>query len=205
MRSGNLARFNALRPYVEGRTVLDLGAARGSEYDDWLHGLITEVAADCVALDLDAEGIELLRELGMAGHVGSASDFNLDSTYDVVLAGELIEHLVDFEGFFESVRRHLEPGGRLVLTTPNAFGVSNFVYRLGGRTAPINPDHTCWFCADTLRRMLDKAGYQVEYMGYIPHDTPGRMRRVAALAIRALLPERLAWRTLLAVASPVPS
>ena len=59
-------------------------------------------------------------------------NFDLGRTFDTVFAGELIEHLGNVDGFLSSARRHLEPGGQLVLTTPNVFYVGNFVYRWGG-------------------------------------------------------------------------
>ena len=62
-----------------------------------------------------------------------AEEFDLGRSFEVVWAGEIIEHLSCAGGFLDAARRHLEPGGRLVITTPNAFAVSNFVYRIGGR------------------------------------------------------------------------
>jgi SAM-dependent methyltransferase len=201
-RISNTARFSALRPYLEGRRVLDLGAARGIHSPGWFHGRVCEVAAETVALDLDAEGISEVQRRGLQGVVGDATDFELGTRYEVVLAGELIEHLVDIAGFFRCVQRHLEPGGKVLLTTPNAFALTNFLYRLGERPAPINPDHTCWFCEDTLPALLVKGGFRVETLTYVRHDTPGRARKVVASAVRKVLPERLAWRTLLVVATP---
>lgn len=201
-RSSNTARFAALRPYIDGRRVLDLGAARGVNYADWLHGRVVEVAERAVALDLDVDGIAEIRRRGLEGVVGDASSFDLPAQFDVVLAGELIEHLVDMRGFMESVRRNLAPGGRLVLTTPNAFALTNFLYRLGKGPAPINPDHTCWFCAETVTKMLQKGAFRVEHLTYVHQDTPGHYRAGVASLVRRLLPERLAWRTLLVVATP---
>src|SRR5207253_10239263 len=42
-----------------------------------------------------------------------------DRSFDVVICGDLIEHLRDPERFLVRVRPLLRPGGRLVLTTPN--------------------------------------------------------------------------------------
>lgn len=42
-----------------------------------------------------------------------------DGTYDVVLATEVIEHLVDHPTFLREAGRILKSGGRLVLSTPN--------------------------------------------------------------------------------------
>lgn len=39
--------------------------------------------------------------------------------FDVVFAGEIIEHLFDPEHMLDEIRRVLAPGGHLILTTPN--------------------------------------------------------------------------------------
>ena len=93
-------------------------------------------------------------------------------------AGEIIEHLSCAGGFLDAARRHLEPGGRLVITTPNAFAVSNFVYRIGGRPR-INKGHTCWYDEVTLSQLLRRHGYEVEEVSYLAHRTPGRGRALA--------------------------
>ena len=42
-----------------------------------------------------------------------------DATFDVVYAGEIIEHLYNPDHLLEECRRVLRPGGHLVLSTPN--------------------------------------------------------------------------------------
>lgn len=42
-------------------------------------------------------------------------------TYDAIVCCEGIEHLGNPDGYFKSVRRHLAPGGRLIVTTPNVW------------------------------------------------------------------------------------
>lgn len=201
-RGSHVARFEAIRPYVTGKSVLDIGAAYGLHEPDWLHGLIAQVAARTVAVENNHEFVADMRTAGHEAVFGDAQDMNLGQTFDVVFAGELIEHLVDFKGFFDSIRRHLEPSGIVVLTTPNAFGFTNFIYRLGRKPAPINPYHTCWFCEDTMRTMLKRCDFETDSIGYIRHETPGRLRSKLSLVARTRLPERLAWRTLVVVARP---
>ena len=38
-KSSHRERFSAIRPYIAGRSVLDLGAGSGSDRDDWIHPL----------------------------------------------------------------------------------------------------------------------------------------------------------------------
>lgn len=195
-------RSRALAPYVAGRSVLDLGCASGYRRPDWLHGALSEVASEIVGVDLDTEAVAAIRERGHDLVESDVADLDLGRTFDVVVAGELIEHLVCAGSLFDTARRHLVPGGALVVTTPNAFAASNFVYRLRP-PARVNADHTCWFCETTLRQMVDKCGFRVDELRYVAHETPGRARSTVVTALRRVLPDQLAWNTLLAVCRPV--
>jgi len=200
-RSGSHAeRFARVRRYLEGRRVLDVGAGSGIDRPDWMHALVAGVAAEAVGVELDAKLAERARARGYDVVAADAQTLDLGRTFDVVWAGELIEHLSCAGGFLDAVARHLAPGGRLVLTTPNAFAVSNFVYRIGGRPR-VNRGHTCWYDEVTLSQLLRRHGYEVEEVAYLPHRTPGRVRASVARAVRAVLPAHLAENTLLVVAT----
>ena len=142
-RSGSHAeRFDRVRRYLEHRTVLDVGAGSGIDRPDWMHALVASAATEIVGIELDPKLAARARERGFDVRTADAQAFDLGRSFEVVWAGEIIEHLSCAGGFLDAARRHLEPGGRLVITTPNAFAVSNFVYRIGGRPR-INKGHTC--------------------------------------------------------------
>lgn len=200
-RSGShRSRFGAIEPYVRGRSVLDIGAASGHTRPDWMHGQIAAAAQRVVGVDIDAGKVAQIQARGFDVRLVDAGHLELDERFDVVFAGELIEHLTNFEAFLATARRHLKPGGQLLLTTPNAFCFTNFVYRYGF-SVQVHAEHTCWFCEDTLSSLVTRCGFRVSEVKYLHHETPGLARRAAALVARAVLPEKLAWRTLLLVAT----
>lgn len=195
-------RADALRQYVAGYDVLDIGCASGHRRPDWLHGLLTPSARTMVGVDLDRDAVMKLQAEGHDVRFGDAESVRLDEDFDVVLACEILEHLDCFRGLLETARAHLRPGGRLVLTTPNAFAVNYFIYRLAGE-ARVNRDHVCWFCEVTLRQLLERNRFHVEEMKYFHSRSPRRVRGALASFTRSLLPEQLAWPTLIAVARPL--
>jgi hypothetical protein len=93
----------------------------------------------------------------------------------------------------------LAPGSRLVLTTPNVFYVANFVYRFGGHGL-VHWEHTCWYCEDTLRRVLNVNGFPNVEIMFAGHTSPTPARKAASLIAQRVLPPRLALDTLIAVA-----
>jgi SAM-dependent methyltransferase len=192
-------RYEAVRPLLRGGSILDIGCASRYGRDDWLHGLLASDTTDLVGVDLNAKTIAELQAAGHDVHLADAQDFDLGRQFDVVFAGEIIEHLDNVHGFLSSVRRHLAPGGRFVLTTPNAFYVGNFIYRLGGN-ARVHPQHTAWYCESTLRRVLSVNGFPGATLQFIGHTAKTPARKMASASFRHVLPPRLALDTIVAVA-----
>jgi len=192
-------RYEVVRPHILGGSVLDIGCASRYGRPDWVHGLLAKDISDLVGIDINQETVETLRSESYDVRLADARDFDLGRKFDVVFAGELIEHLDDVRGFLASVLRHLNKGGRLVLTTPNAFYVGNFVYRLGGH-GTVHPEHTCWYCEDTLRQVLSVNGFGHVDVSFTGHTSPTTSRRLATFAVQTTLPPRLAFDTLIAVA-----
>lgn len=193
-------RYEAVRPLLRGGSVLDVGCASRYGREDWLHGLLAGDTTDLVGIDVNAKTVSELQTAGYDVVLADAQDFDLHRQFDVVFAGEIIEHLDNVHGFLSSVRRHLAPDGRFVLTTPNAFYVGNFIYRLGGN-ARVHPQHTAWYCESTLRRVLSVNGLADPDIEYIGHTSPTSGRRLASFAFRHLLPPRLSLDTIVAVVS----
>jgi 2-polyprenyl-3-methyl-5-hydroxy-6-metoxy-1,4-benzoquinol methylase len=136
-------RWAFIKSYVVNKTVLDVGPAElvGTVHRDkeerWLHKKIAAVAARVVGLEISEEQVQALRGMGYEVRWGNAEDFDLGEEFDVVLAGELIEHLSNPGRFLDCARRHLRPGGVLLLTSPNRFSALEFlkVFRRG--VAPV--------------------------------------------------------------------
>lgn len=166
-----------------------------------MHALIANVASEAVGVELDDDLAEQARARGYDVVAGDAETIALDRTFDVVFAGEVIEHLSCAGGFLDNVRRHLTDDGRLVLTTPNAFAVANFVYRFGGQPR-VNAGHVSWYDEVTLSQLLQRHEFEVLDVQYLRHRTPSPARAAVAWTVRAVLPDRLAHNTLFVVARP---
>ncbi len=153
-----LRRDFLLDRVVPGEAVLDLGCGLG-EFTAALaeHGaLVTgcDVAETALALARGRHpGIEFVLS-------GEELPFG-DESFDVVWAGEVLEHVQDGLGLLGEVRRVLRPGGRLVLSTPDhgplrrlRLGLSATAFE---RHFDPRSDHVRFFTARTLRGTLEAA------------------------------------------------
>ena len=150
---------------ARGKRVLDLGCVMHdpNEYRSryFLHRAIREVAEETLGLDLHEQGVEALNALGFQAIVGDAEHFALDRQFDTIVAGDLIEHLGNVEGFLKSVMGCLAPDGKLVIQTPNPWYWKNSAKAVLNEEVPNNPEHTCWFDPRTLRQLAARFGLEL--------------------------------------------
>ena len=114
-------------------------------------------------------------------------------TFDAVVAGEVIEHVIDTDYLLSEIARVLRPNGVLVITTPNLASFENRIRLLLGRY-PMWMDHRVqgtghlrYYTPRILRRQLEQHGFRVErHVGNWVPFIPQRWlddRRVPWLAV----------------------
>ena len=114
-----------------GRRVLDLGCRTGAVTEHFLPG------NEVVGLDVDSEALERAQARGIAtvwGDVEERLPFD-DASFDVVVAGEILEHTRFPEDVVAEIARVLRPDGVLVGSVPNAYRLKNRLVFLAGQAA----------------------------------------------------------------------
>lgn len=176
MKKLRLARTAAVdrRSYIldacRGRRVLHLGCVdhpfvhERLASGDLLHVAIDAVADELWGIDLDRAGLDTLRAAGFA-NLYEADIERLDAAgvsgrFDVIVAGEIVEHLTSPGAFLRQVPRLLAPGGRLLVTVPSAQSI-RLVANALRRVEVVHPDHKAYFSPHTLRELLASAGLAV--------------------------------------------
>ena len=169
-------RVAELRSLVRGRRVIDLGFVDEGQIDvkrargTWLHAVVAAEAREALGVDADEAGVARARELGFEAYNADVEDraaleaLELEAG-EIVLAGELLEHLDRPADFLEAVKALVAPDGRLVLTTPNAHSLTNALAAVAGREL-VNPDHVSWLSWRTLETLLGRHGWRVERLSY---------------------------------------
>jgi 2-polyprenyl-3-methyl-5-hydroxy-6-metoxy-1,4-benzoquinol methylase len=160
--------------YTEGKSVLDLGSVDHYEGNyksqDWLFKALVNNSKSIVGLDYYEKGVVALQKLGFNIIYGDAQDFKFNTNFDVVTAGDIIEHLTNLDGFLKCVSNVLQPGGILVISTPNPWCWKYVLYHLLiGKLTPINKEHTAWFCVQTLTQLLNRYNFEIIEHKYSSH------------------------------------
>jgi SAM-dependent methyltransferase len=175
-----------------GRRVLDLGFTDHPFLDmrlatgSWLHAKVVQVAREVVGVDMAADDVERLRGRSDVGEVVVGDAEHLDTLdlapVEIVLAGEIMEHLNNPGLFLSSARSVLAEGGRLILSVPNAFCLRRLL-RIPSGAEKVHPDHVAYYSHATLTRLLGRFGYEVEFAA--AYRLPPSRYRVAYLMDRA--------------------
>jgi SAM-dependent methyltransferase len=154
----HLSRF--VRELGDVGRALDLGCGDGR--------LGSELrAAELTAADVSSVALERARRrLPEAVLVELEPDAPLpfpDSSFDLVLCAETLEHVRDVQGLLSEARRVLSPGGTLALTTPahgRLDGLDVLVRGFERRFDPLSP-HLRFLTRRSLRALLDDLGFEV--------------------------------------------
>jgi len=127
-----------------GKRVLHLGCTNwpytleAIDAGTLLHKDLAEVSRELYGFDYDQEGIDVLTSKGYdnlyRADLENLDDVPLDLKFDVIIAGEIIEHLNNPGRFLNGIKRFMSPETQLVITTINAFsGMRFLVYGLRKR------------------------------------------------------------------------
>lgn len=143
--------YQRLAEHCVGREVLEAGCGEGYGAD-----LIAGVARRVIAVDYDESAVAHVRARYPRVDVMQANLAQLplpDSSVDIVVNFQVIEHLWDQTQFVVECARVLRPSGLLMMSTPNRITFSP------GRDTPINPFHTRELNAAELGELLVAGGF----------------------------------------------
>lgn len=143
-----------LGPPPGGRRLLDFGCGAG--------GFL--VAAR--AAGFEVTGLELNRHLarhveqthGIPVHQGLVDDPRFAGRrFEVVVTSQVFEHLLDPRATLAELRRHLVPGGLIVIEVPNLLDTRERLRR----GSLMDDSHLFYFRAGSLARLLADGGFEV--------------------------------------------
>ena len=167
-KTGGGERVDIFRSFIgTGKKILDLGCRDGSFTKFYTEGNeVVGADIDDVALDLCSKNLGI-----QTSHIDLNDIFPFeDESFDVVIAGELIEHIVIPEYFIREVHRVLRNPGIFCGTTPNAYQLKVRLRYLRGKPLCDDPTHLHFFSYGSIKSLLEKYFNSIEiipFHGYI--------------------------------------
>ncbi len=159
-----------------------------------MHLAISKVSKRVFGIDWSEEGLLLLRASGFTDliqwDVEKLDGLRIDQPLDVIVAGEILEHLANpglcLEGIAQFMRRH---HSKLIVSVPSAFSLRHFVSFMFQKTELVMPDHTAYYSFATLSELLHRHGFNVLQLCAYSNSAKGSwsVRRFLKLGLDATL------------------
>lgn len=158
-------------PYINRKKVLDLGCVQHDlsniNNPNWLHGNIVKHAKTVLGVDCLENEVKVLKEQGLNVICANVEEITLDDKFEVIVAGDLIEHLPNPGRFLERVYDLLTPDGIFLVTTPNPVHFMRFIQLFLRGRVTVNSEHTCWFNEEVLLQLAGRYGFEVLDVVYL--------------------------------------
>ncbi len=153
-----------------GARVLDVGAADGS-----VAAVLTAMACTVVGVEPDPVAAEQARahcERVIVGDVTDVDAADLGGPFDAIVFLDVLEHMVDPASALVQVQSMLAPGGRIVVSVPNATHAGVRLSLIENRfeyqdTGLLDRTHLRFFDHDSFLDLLGDAGLRVVHEGAI--------------------------------------
>lgn len=172
-------KIKLIKKICRNKRVLDIGCVnhtiQATQKPDWQHRQIKDVAAELVGLDYEVEAIKQLQKEGWQVIAADAQNFDIRRKYpkgfEVIVASEIIEHLINPGAFLASVTKHLSSEGIFLMTTPHAYGLAFFLEILIFGEENINDDHTMTFSRKNIFKLMEKCGFEIKEFQWLIQDS----------------------------------
>jgi 2-polyprenyl-3-methyl-5-hydroxy-6-metoxy-1,4-benzoquinol methylase len=182
-----LRRRFLLDNVAAGQRVLDVGCGEGRFTAE-----LVRAGADAVGVDVAEKPLRRARalypQLDLRLLDGEGAWQLADASFDVVWAGEVIEHVADTAAWLSEIRRVLRSGASLLVSTPahGPLALARLALSQRAYAAHFDPrgDHLRYYSRETLAALLGDFGFEaisVRSAG----GPPGARRLLLARAVRS--------------------
>jgi ubiquinone/menaquinone biosynthesis C-methylase UbiE len=141
--------------------------------DDWLHSKLHDVASKLVGVDYLTDEVNEIKEQYCydvySADVMYLDDLILSEKFDVIICGELIEHIENPGLMLDGIKRFMHEKSILIITTPNPWR-KLWIHNMSSGIMEdkwLNKEHVSWYSFQTLKQLLQRKGYsEVKYQYY---------------------------------------
>jgi 2-polyprenyl-3-methyl-5-hydroxy-6-metoxy-1,4-benzoquinol methylase/glycosyltransferase involved in cell wall biosynthesis len=144
--------------------ILDVGCSAG-----YLGEYLRTLGHHVTGLDITPEAIETAKTFLNEAYCLKVEDFldqQPDRRFDVVIFGDVLEHVTNAEEVLKKTATALKPGGKVVASIPNVAHVAVRAMLLAGRwdyseLGLLDRDHVRFFTKETINQLFENTGFEV--------------------------------------------
>lgn len=145
---------------LDHQTILHIGCAQFYDIPDrCFHLKLKACSSNIYGIDLDEDGLRALKQYGVDNlyycDAEKIDELNLNMQFDIIIAGEIIEHLNNAGSFLRNVTRLMHKGSKLILTTPNSFALRRHIWAYFNRESE-SENHTFLFHPHGIELLLSR-------------------------------------------------
>jgi 2-polyprenyl-3-methyl-5-hydroxy-6-metoxy-1,4-benzoquinol methylase len=134
---------------VREKKCLDIGAIEHdlsyTEKETWKHKRLVESASKVVGVDIIKEYVQVLNDRGYDIRLCDAtSDVFIGEKFDIVIIGDVLEHVSNPVNLLQFALRHLNKNGEIIIKTPNPHYKGHIKSFIKNRYY-INLEHMAWY------------------------------------------------------------
>ena len=145
-----MIREDIIIKYIRGKDILDIGSV-GQTFAYNLWNILEKYSGNLTGIDTERSNQKNVV-------LGNMENYDFNKKFDVIVAGDVIEHIDNQGLFLENIKKHLKNDGYFILTTPNAKWF-NVILKP-------NSTHTLWHDKYTLSHLLGKFGFRISFFRY---------------------------------------
>ncbi|MCF7970206.1 MAG: class I SAM-dependent methyltransferase [Methylococcaceae bacterium] len=133
--------------------LLDIGCGNGG-----FLVFANDLGWDVMGLDVDESAVNSALSKGVNVQLGGIESLNKEDMFDMITLNHVIEHVYNPVELIQECYKHLNPGGKLWLETPNINSIGLDIYKEYWRGLE-PPRHLILYNACTLSKLLSDAGF----------------------------------------------
>lgn len=151
---------NSLRFSLPGRS-LDIGCGNG-----YLLQKLSDIGWLAEGVEFNGHAVRNCRSLGFTVHHGDLSSAKFDDeSFNLITTSHVIEHVPDPDGFLVEISRVLEPGGQLLIRTPNGKALGRKWFGKYWYADDV-PRHLIIFTVTNLNALASRHSLHRIYLGF---------------------------------------
>lgn len=148
-------RFKKIAKYVKKGKLLDVGCSDGLFVKE-----ASQNGVEAEGIDISKVAIGRANKIGVKASCTDLKSFSPGYRFQTITGFDVLEHVLDPDVFIRAAKNLLEPGGQLILSTPNINSIQRSIMKKHWYFY-IPEEHFFYFNPAITKRLLSKIDFEI--------------------------------------------